>query len=90
MGAEGIQQSNENEKGFLHARNEMQIKLAARFYGFEIDDEQLAIWINDYSAKFADIFTQHPELIDEYIHGDSDMALEEVSELLYAKHDVHA
>jgi len=79
-----------NDKELFRARNEMQIKLAARFYGFEIENEQLEKWIDVHSKKFCKIINEHPEFIDEYVHGETEKAVDELAELLYEKHEVHS
>ena len=85
-----IENSHENisEKELLHARNEIQIKLAARFYGFEIEDEQLGKWITEYSEKFGYLILQHPEFLEKYAHGEMDEVMDDVSELLYEKRGI--
>ncbi len=90
FGQEYIAEREYTKEEIFRARNEMQIKLAARFYGFEIEDEKFGEWVALYSKKFADVLDQHPEFIGEYVHGENDKILEEISNLLYEKHEVHA
>ena len=65
-------------------RKQMQVDIAARYYGFR-DDEIFMDWIMRDSKKFAEIIKVHPEFLDEYMHGDSDAAINKVSDLLYEK-----
>lgn len=90
MSFEGIPKiENSSDKDTFRARNEMQIKLAARLYGFEIDDDHFFNWEEKYSKKFDEVTKSHPELINEYASGDSGKALDEVANLLYEEHEVH-
>jgi len=92
MSLEGFQQeANKQElskEEVFRARNEIQIKLAARFYGFEIEDEQFNEWITEYSSKFANLMTEHPEFLEKYVHGETDEVMEEVAEVLYESQGV--
>ena len=81
---------NITDKEFFRARNEIQIKFAARYYGFEIENEQLEKWIIEYSEKFGENISKHPELIEEYIKGETEKVVDELAELLYKNHEVHA
>lgn len=85
---ETVQSEKISDKDIFRARNEMQIKLAARLYGFEIDDDHFFNWEEKYSEKFAEVVKTHPDLLCEYVSGDSDQALERVSDLIYEKHEV--
>ncbi|MES2314930.1 MAG: hypothetical protein V4524_03300 [Patescibacteria group bacterium] len=101
MSFEGIQEQSNNEaEDVLYAqdferkietpdyinlcRKQMQVDLAGRYYGFR-DDSVFMDWIMKDSKKFAEIIKEHPEFLDEYMHGDSDDALNKVSDLLYEK-----
>jgi len=99
MSAEGLSRDlniSENrpekisDKDIFRARNEIQIKLAARYYGFEIEDQQLEKWVDLYSKRFGEIMGEHPEFLDEYVHGETEKSVDEVAELLYEKHEVQA
>jgi|GEM_PF-6378815 len=79
-----------SDQELFHARNEIQIKLAARYYGFGIENEQLEKWIKKYSEKFDEVIEHHPELIAEYVRGETEKTVDELAELLYEEHEVHA
>ncbi len=65
-------------------RKQMQGQIAARYYGFD-DGAKFIEWIGKDAPKFAEIIEKHPEYLDEYMHGDSEDALNKVSDLLYKK-----
>ncbi len=64
-------------------KNEMQVKLALRLYGFG-SDEKVNEWINEYSEKFRQIMEESPEILAEYAK-DSEEALSKVEKMLYEK-----
>lgn len=95
MGHEGIQQNNEALKyleptpdEIFKARNEIQVMLMSREFGFKIDDdpdpeknEVEGKWIAECAVFIADSFREKPELLMKYLHGDSS----EVVDTLFAQ-----
>jgi hypothetical protein len=67
----------------------MQINLAQHFFGFEPDDDQFFEWQEKHAHKFGQVLTSHPQLAQEFLHGDTEKALHDASELLYEKQGVH-
>jgi hypothetical protein len=72
------------------ARNGAQFKLASRYYGFEVDDNKFFEWEEKNSKKFGDIVDAEPSLLVRYLSGEESEVLDEISGLLYDKHEVHA
>jgi len=63
--------------------NEMQIKLALRFYGFD-SDEKVMNWIQEYSPQFREVINQHPKYMQEYEHNPEE-TLDKIEREMYEK-----
>ena len=72
------------------ARNGAQFKLASRYYGFDVGDSKFFEWEEKNSKKFGDIVDAEPDLLIRYLSGEESEVLDEISDLLYEKHEVNA
>ena len=74
------------DKSLFKTYMTMQVLLAEKYYGHEPSDETFNEWQKKNSAKFGEIMTDHPQLAQEFMHGDVEKALHDAAELLYEKH----
>ncbi|HTK33608.1 MAG TPA: hypothetical protein VL335_03665 [Candidatus Paceibacterota bacterium] len=72
------------------ARNSAQFKLASRYFGFDVGDEQFTKWEEEFAKKFGDIVEAQPDLLVRYLFGEETEVLNEISDLLYENHKTHA
>lgn len=68
----------------LRVRNQMELKLCARRFGFDPRDEQITTWIDQFGAPFGEYVGAHPEIFTQY-ERDPDGTLDMIEEAIYSK-----
>lgn len=68
----------------LRVRNQMELKLCARRFGFDPTEEQVTSWIDQFGAPFGEHIEAHPELFAQY-ERDPDGTLDAIEEVMYSK-----
>lgn len=68
----------------LRVRNQMELKLCARRFGFDPNDEQIISWVDQFGAAFGVHVKTHPEIFTQY-ERDPDGTLDAIEEVIYSK-----
>ena len=71
----------ESKEGLLDTTNEMQGKLALRYFNFDSKDA-ITKWIDEYSSRFRSIIDAHPEYVKEY-ESDPEGVLDQIEKEIY-------
>ena len=85
-GFEHIATIDPSEQDLIDAQNKMQVELADIEGNFDLGVEDLENWRKTHGSSFDHFVEKHPEIVTEYLTGDSRSALDTVKVFLKEKH----